>query len=203
MKKIILIFIAILSTTTLAVKAQTKKAITKTKQVSTAKAPVKKSSASTPVLQSNNQQNQAKTYSQTEEPIYKTAIGIKFIYGISVTAKHFFDTKNAIEAIVRYNGAAGSGSNIALTGLYEYHGHINSVQGLRWYVGGGGYVNYLSWKDADPVTTFGIAGILGLEYKFKSTPIAVSADWQPGYVISDQIGFSAENGGIGIKYTFK
>ncbi|HEX8607717.1 MAG TPA: hypothetical protein VF679_03675, partial [Pedobacter sp.] len=68
---------------------------------------------------------------------------------------------------------------------------------------GGGHVNYFSWDvGGDPVTTFGLAGIIGLEYKIPSLPIAISADWQPGYIINHGIGFSAENGGIGVKYTF-
>lgn len=54
----------------------------------------------------------------------------------------------------------------------------------------------------DPITIFGVAGVLGLEYKFKGIPLAISADWQPIYLLNENSGFSAENGGIGIKYTF-
>lgn len=135
---------------------------------------------------------------------YKAAIGLKFIYGVSLTGKVFIKENSALEGIFRYNNAGGLGRNIAFTGLYEYHAPIKGVDGLRWYVGGGGHVNYFSWKDsnADAVTTFGVAGIVGLEYKFANLPLAVSADWQPAYIISSPSGFFAENGGIGIKYTF-
>lgn len=135
---------------------------------------------------------------------YKAAIGLKFIYGVALTGKVFVNENSALEGILKYNGAGGLGSNIAFSGLYEYHAPIKGVDGLRWYVGGGGHVNYFSWKDSDvdAVTTFGVAGVLGLEYKFANLPLAISADWQPAYIISSPSGFSAENGGIGIKYTF-
>ncbi|RZL36815.1 MAG: hypothetical protein EOP00_29140 [Pedobacter sp.] len=135
---------------------------------------------------------------------YKAAIGLKFIYGVALTGKVFISQNSALEGILKYNGAGGLGSNIAFSGLYEYHSPINGVDGLRWYVGGGGHVNYFSWKDSDvdAVTTFGVAGVLGLEYKFANLPLAISADWQPAYIISNPSGFSAENGGIGVKYTF-
>ena len=152
-------------------------------------------SASKPAMQ---------TKANAESSSFKAAVGLKFIYGLSLTGKVFISGNSALEGILRYNTAGGLGSNIAFTGLYEYHQSIKDVAGLRWYVGGGGHVNYFSWKDndLDAVTTFGVAGIIGLEYKFKNLPLAVSADWQPGYIISNNIGFSAENGGIGVKYTF-
>jgi len=135
---------------------------------------------------------------------YKAAIGLKFIYGVALTGKVFISKNSALEGILKYNGAGGLGSNIAFTGLYEYQSPINGVDGLQWYIGGGGHVNYFSWKDnnIDGVTSYGVAGILGLEYKFGKLPLALSADWQPGYLISPDSGFSAENGGVGIKYTF-
>ncbi|MBA3986381.1 MAG: hypothetical protein H0X63_07390, partial [Flavobacteriales bacterium] len=94
--------------------------------------------------------------------------------------------------------------NIAFTGLYEYHRPINEIEGLQWYIGGGGFINHFKWKDldVDGVTIFGVCGIIGIEYKIKNLPLAISADWLPGYIISQNIGFSAENGGIGVKYTF-
>jgi len=121
------------------------------------------------------------------------------------TGKLFLREHAALEGILRYNGAGGVGTNLAFSGLYEYHNEVSSIEGLRWYLGGGGHVNYFSWDQdyGDPVTTFAVVGIVGLEYKFKDLPIAISADWQPAYILSNDVGFSAENGGIGVKYTFK
>jgi len=208
MKKLFIIMLSMLGTIGLSTQAQTKKT-----------APAKKTIVSntkttpTKALAKTGEQTEAnKPAPKMTKPSkvninsssYKAALGLKFIYGVSLTGKFFLNEKSAIEGILRYNGAGGLGSNIAFTGLYEYYGDINSLQGLRWYAGGGGHVNHFSWKDGygDPVTTFGVAGIVGLEYKFKGLPVAISADWQPAYIISNSVGFSAENGGIGIKYTF-
>jgi hypothetical protein len=183
--------------TTSATKPNTTKATTNSKTVEPAKAEEKLAAKPTNQAVKSNKNNAATTY-------YKAALGLKFIYGVSLTGKYFISEKSALEGIVRYNGAGGLGSNIAFSGLYEYHSEIKEIAGLRWYIGGGGHVNHFSWKDVDApgVTTFGVVGTIGLEYKVKNLPLAVSADWQPAYIINHGAGFSAENGGIGIKYTF-
>lgn len=198
------------STTTTTKTTSTKKTTTTktpTKTATTTKAaPSKTTTTSTPVKKeevvAKSTTKQAK--SSTGSSSYKTALGLKFIYGVSFTGKFFIKDNAALEGILRYNGAGGLGSNIAFSGLYEHHSDIKTVEGLRWYVGGGGHVNYFSYKGGgyDPVISFGVAGILGLEYKIKNLPLAISADWQPGFMISPSSGFSAENGGLGVKYTF-
>ncbi len=202
-------------------KPKTTTPISKPKAKTTA--PIKRVKTTTPVVKSKTaivqptpQKEVAKSETKTRiatvketkqknmTESYKTAIGLKFIYGVSLTGKFFINKKGALEAIVRYNNAGGFGSNIALTGLYLQHNEINAVDGLRWYYGGGGYINHFSWadKDVESVNTFGIACALGLKYKFKNFPIAISADWLPSYEINQNLGISAQNGGLGIKYTF-
>jgi hypothetical protein len=140
----------------------------------------------------------------TDDQHYKTAVGIKFLYGISLTGKFFLKEKNAVEAIIRYRNYTDLGTEFNLTALYEHHENVSGASGLRWYIGGGGHVGTFSYKydGAGPTTTYGIAGAIGLEYKIKGVPLAVSADWQPLFLLSDNAGFTAENGGIGLKYTF-
>jgi hypothetical protein len=189
-----------------------KKVTTPTKKVTVAPAkttvvlqPVQKPVEPAAVTYSAAPQAKTTKIPLVESSRYRAALGLKFIYGISLTGKLFLKEHAALEGILRYNGAGGLGTNVAFSGLYEYHNDITSIEGVRWYLGGGGHVNYFSWEEdyGDPVTTFGVAGIIGLEYKFKDLPIAISADWQPGYIVSNGVGFSAENGGIGIKYIFK
>lgn len=221
MKKSTLILLLIFTAFTFTAQAQTKKTTTNAKPVK--KALVKKTTADSPGSKEKGTQQKKQsgagsdkskeTKTNTPESNYSTAIGIKFLYGIAFTGKHFFTEKHAAEAIVRYNGLGGLGSDINLTALYEYHSPINGVPGLKWYIGGGAYAGTFSFKDSDFIPEsddtsnvyFGLSGVLGLEYKIKNLPIAISADWQPVYLLKDyydNTGFGAENGGIGIKYTF-
>jgi hypothetical protein len=141
---------------------------------------------------------------------YKTALGVKFLYGISLTAKHFINDKGALEAVIQYRHHSDIGSEFNFTGLYEYHGPIAGASGLRWYAGGGGYAGYFSFDDdglgdlgnSSSSFTFGVAAVVGLEYKIKNVPLAISADWQPIYIINGNSGLATDNGGIGLKYTF-
>lgn len=221
MKRAIFILSLILMAFTFTVQAQTKKTGATTKPVK--KTGVKKSSTNNTIVEKRATVQKKQEDGRHDKSIsaapraagtnYNTALGIKFLYGIALTGKHFFTDKQAAEAIVRYNGMGGLGSDINLTALYEYHSTIIDVPGLKWYVGGGAYAGTFSFKDSDFIPEsdgtsnvyFGLSGVLGLEYRIKSLPIAISADWQPVYLLKDyddNTGFGAENGGIGIKYTF-
>ena len=193
MKKILTI---ILCAVAINMSAQTRKTPAKKPATKTVtKSPLKPAPVTKP-------STKASSYSTAEN--YNTAIGIKFLYGISLTAKHFLKEKHALEGIFTYRGFNGLGTQIGLSVAYEYHLPINGVQNLKWYVGGGGHFEYFSFDNdlVDPTTTIGALGVLGLEYKFKGLPIAISADWQPVFTFNSGGGFSAENGGIGVKYTF-
>jgi hypothetical protein len=215
MKKIITILSILIIALSLQTQAQTRKTKAKPKKaVSTttttkttvvkpqeaAKAETKTVVATTP----------KRTAVQADNDYYKTALGVKFLYGISLTAKHFISDKGALEAVIQYRHHSGIGSEFNFTGLYEYHGKIAGASGLRWYAGGGAYAGYFSFDDdglgdlgdGSSNFTFGVAGVVGLEYKIKGVPLAISADWQPIYIINGNSGLATDNGGIGLKYTF-
>jgi len=193
-----------------------------TEEKATAVTKSEKSAAQQPAAKEEKKSTSSSKFSSDggQESAYKSALGVKFLWGIALTGKHFFKDQHAIEAIVKYRGYARVGSDINLALLYEYHKNIPGVEGLRWYAGGGIYLGYFSFKDeldyyyeiaADQagINTnnfyMGIVGALGLEYKIQNTPIAVSADWQPAIGIIKSYGsngFSGENGGFGVKYTF-
>ncbi len=157
-----------------------------------------------------------KTMSTTGDNGYKTALGLKFLWGVALTGKHFFKDQYAVEAIIRFRGYSGIGSDINLTALYQYHKDIKELEGLKWYAGGGIHIGNFSYKDEFSFLEgygdfkrnnlyFGLAAVAGLEYKFKAAPIAISIDWQPTFLFKNYYsnsGFGAEGGGIGIKYTF-
>lgn len=128
---------------------------------------------------------------------YKTAIGVKF-YPTGITLKHFISDKHALDGIAYfYNYGA------RITGLYEIHGEINNAGGLRYYYGPGAHVGLYNNKYGGN-TSFGIDGVLGLDYKIKSAPINLSLDWQPSFEFGNNYnnGFSGNWGGIAIRYTF-
>lgn len=133
---------------------------------------------------------------------YKTAIGIK-VFPTAVSAKHFIKDQNAVEGLL-YLWDGGS----RLTALYEVHGNINPVEGLKWYIGGGGHIGYWNdrWVSKNPSSktgvNIGVDGVLGVDYKVKGAPINISFDWQPSLNVIGDSWFEAGWGGLGIRFAF-
>ncbi|RFZ94751.1 hypothetical protein D0C36_04230 [Mucilaginibacter conchicola] len=216
MKKILTLIIIMITAFAVTASAQSKKAKTRKKvatQTTTVTKPDDKKAVVTETRSTTTSASSAAPAKHSVTPsyddYYKTALGIKFLYGISITGKHFLNEKGALEGILQYHSLGDLGSEINFTALYEHHGKIAGAPGLRWYVGGGGYFGYLNVDsdnqfiaDEASTTSFGVVGALGLEYKIKNVPIAISADWQPVYVVNNGGGFTSANGGFGIKYTF-
>lgn len=204
MKKITAILSLLLIAGVLQVSAQTKKTKKQPKKTIEAKASVQAKSPA-PV-----EPKTAIGSNTTTNDYYKTALGLKALYGVSVTAKHFINPTGALEAIVQFRHHSGVGSEFNFSGLYEYHGQIPGAEGLRWYAGGGVYAGYFSYSNDQLVAlidesssfSIGLSGVGGLEYKFKDIPLAISADWQPVFIVNGNSGLASENGGIGVKYTF-
>ena len=142
--------------------------------------------------------------SNVESQEYKMALGVKFYPG-AVTFKYFLNQKGAVEAI-GYIWNRGT----RLTGLYEFHFDINSVPGLKWYVGPGVHVGFYNnrylhdGKKYDGGAFAGVDGIIGLDYKFKGAPINISLDAQPSIDFGNDYGNAFNTfGGIAIRYVFK
>jgi hypothetical protein len=139
---------------------------------------------------------------QNNGPDYKTAIGVK-VYPGAVTVKHFLSEGKAIEGI-GYLTTDG----FRVTGLYELHYDLGNVEGLKWYVGGGGHLGIWSdaWKNKYPARQAGMAigvdGILGLDYKIKGAPLNLSFDWQPSFNLIGYNYFEGGWGGLAVRYTF-
>jgi hypothetical protein len=142
-------------------------------------------------------------YAQAEGSSYQTAIGVKFYPG-AITFKHFIRDNRAIEGLGYFYNYG-----FRLTGLYEIHGDINDVPGLKWYVGPGAHIGFWNeaWSrrfvDRSSGLALGIDGVLGLDYKIEGAPINISVDWQPSFNIISYTVFEAGWGGIGIRYTLK
>ncbi len=129
---------------------------------------------------------------------YTTAVGIKFLDGAGISFKHFINDKAALEGIGFFGGGG-----VRITGLYEIHFDIESVDGLKWYVGPGAHVGiYNKVNGLGGGSFIGVDGVLGLDYKVKNAPLNLSLDWQPTFEFGLNRGFIGSWGGFGIRYTF-
>jgi hypothetical protein len=137
-------------------------------------------------------QAQSKSYNGTS---YTNALGVKVWDGAGISFKHFFN-QNAGELIGYFYR-----DGVRFTGLYEIHGDISGVDGLKWYIGPGAHVGFYGSKYGDGAFV-GLDGVLGLDYKFSGAPINLSLDWQPSFEFGDGRGFYGGWGGLGIRYTF-
>ena len=145
-------------------------------------------------------------YGQATGSSYKTAIGIRAgdLSGLSLRINN--KSASSVEIL------AGFWSNwINITGLYEINAQAFSVEGMRWYYGGGGHAGLSTgsyYKHGRYFTrgedfTFGLDGIRGLEYKIPSVPIAISADLKPLIEIyRNGDVYMGIDPGLGIKFTF-
>ncbi len=118
-------------------------------------------------------------YSQS----YKSAIGLRLGYPLSISYKHFINERGALEGLLGFRGYSFYRSvNVGLT--YQYHSPIDGVDGLKWYAGGGVLATFWSFDkdffyDNQSNVNIGIAGVLGLDYKFADAPLNLSIDWMP------------------------
>ena len=128
---------------------------------------------------------------------YTTALGLKYYPG-GISLKHFTNENTALEGIL-YFWSPG----VRLTGLYEIHGDIEPVDGLKWYIGPGAHFGFYNQSYGGGVS-IGLDGVLGLDYKFEGAPINISLDWQPSIEFTNnyESGFIGNWGGLGIRYAF-
>ena len=156
----------------------------------------------------NAQSNREKTATTD----YNTAIGLRAGQTSGMTIKHFFNDENAFEGIIGVWPYA-----LGITGLYEVHKPAFDTEGMKWYYGGGGHATfgtnriYYVYRNGDRYyyryssgnTGLGLDGILGLEYKIKPIPFAVSLDIKPFMEIdNDGIFYLSVDPGLGIKIAF-
>lgn len=126
---------------------------------------------------------------------YRTGVGIRFggiASGISV--RHYLSSKGAIEGLASFGRHA-----FIITGLYESFHAFPNAEGLSWFFGGGAHVGFYQdeyryeyfyykshnnktikyYEDGEEQFSFGGDFIIGMDYKFKNTPIDISLDVKP------------------------
>lgn len=141
---------------------------------------------------------------------YQKAIGLRLSNDFGASFKYFLKENHAIEVMATFRTFGGFGyhwSYFRFGGLYQVHNPFPSVEGLRWYYGGGATVSmytgeYSRYTSASNVGV-GIHGVVGLDYKFADIPLNISLDWMPGFVIGSYYdGFTPGYGGLAGRYTF-
>lgn len=141
---------------------------------------------------------------------YQNGIGLRIGNQSGISFKHFMRDANALEFMLTTHydkhGLIG-------TVVYEWHRNAFEARNLLWFYGLGGHAGaykYSEYYDADnsryykkgyfPVV--GADGIIGLEYKFPSLPIALSVDVKPA--LNFVGGEAGEiNGALTVRYTLR
>ena len=126
---------------------------------------------------------------------YRMALGARISSGgpalnNSATFRYFLNDQAAVEALFSFDpGAVGA--------LYEVFRPVGSLQGFKWFFGGGAYGG---WGNGQ---YFGAQGIVGLDYKFNNVPINLSVDWKPELNLVNEIFFEPSALGLSVRFTFK
>lgn len=133
-----------------------------------------------------------------DRPRYKNAIGLRY-HPFGISYKNFARFRNrAVEVIGYFN------EGFRLSAFYQFHGNLNGLGNLKWYVGVGAHGGYydVSGTSRDGVTA-GIDAVAGLDYKFLRAPVNISLDWQPGLeFFTPEFGFQSRYGGIAVRFAF-
>lgn len=136
---------------------------------------------------------------------YKTALGFRLGSSQGITLKHFIKEDAAMEAILstRWGG-------FVVTGIFEKHFPLAEINGLKWFIGGGGYLGFWTERSKNKNidrqyahTSIGVAGIIGVEYTFPKVPINLGLDWKPEFRITGPSGFYGSGTGFSVRYAFK
>lgn len=141
---------------------------------------------------------------------YKMALGGRLGSDLGFTIKFAAAEQHIIEGIASTRVWYGNGLGLNVTGLYEYHGNIGNIDGFRWFAGGGIHVGFWNgnskhkyYKENRTYFTWGIDGIVGLEYTFKF-PLNLSIDYKPSYNLGGGSGYgSFAEFGLSIRYAIQ
>ncbi len=139
---------------------------------------------------------------------YKSAIGGRFGSPNAFSYKTFITKPGAIELNVGF-AAPIYGTFIRLGGMYQHHFPIGDIDGFKWYVGGGPFFDIYSYKNGYGdygSTSLGINAVGGVDYKFKTIPLNLSADLMPSIFLGKDLYYNSNfrgYGGLSVRYVIK
>ncbi len=126
---------------------------------------------------------------------YNYAVGIRASYYPALTFKYNFKPGSGLEAI-----AAFQEDGFNFNALYERNVPVIG-NGFNFYYGAG--ANIGSWEKHDRSKfCMGVDGIVGLEYKIPTAPIAFSIDYKPELNFIGHTGFVWKDFAFNVRFTF-
>jgi hypothetical protein len=88
------------------------------------------------------------------------------------------------------------GSGMGADLLWDFIYRPVGDEAFNWYLGAGPYMLI------DDPFWLGVAGEIGLEYRFNSVPVALGFDWRPRLSIIEVTDFHFEGFGLNVRYVF-
>lgn len=145
------------------------------------------------------------TVTAWSQPMSSNAIGLKFGAGVGdfiglgadVSYQRALSEINRLELNLGFSSKS-SVTRFSLEGFYQW---VKPLQGgLNWYVGPGAGVGFASVKNGSNKFFLGIAGQVGLEYRFKF-PLQLTLDVNPYFGLLNSEGFGMPIQ-LGVRYMF-
>ncbi len=122
-------------------------------------------------------------------------LGVRFgdVSGGNVAIDGIFGTGQ----FSRIHADISFGNGVGIDVLWDFLYRPLGGEAFNWYAGVGP-----SMVAQDSNFDLGIAGEIGLEYRFNTVPIALGVDWRPMFEIIDTTDFHAGGFGFNVRYVF-
>ena len=122
-------------------------------------------------------------------------LGVRFGYGVG-NGNAAIDGVFGAGKFSRIHADVGFGGGVGIDVLWDFLYKPIGGEALYWYIGAGPYTligdNF----------HLGVAGEIGLEYRFNKTPIVIGADYRPKLRIIDKTEFVSDVVALNIRYVF-
>ena len=126
---------------------------------------------------------------------YSQELGVRFGDAVGRQSVAIDFVKNTSNS-TRVHANVGFGNGLGIEILWGAIRPFSKESALNLYTGLG-----ISTFFGDPFE-LGIAGEIGLEYRFNKIPLAMGLDWRPVFRIIEQTDFVADGFGLNVRYVF-
>jgi hypothetical protein len=128
---------------------------------------------------------------------YASAQEIGIRIGDIASGNHYaVDGVFSLAQFSRIHADVSFGDGVGIDFLWDFIYKPLGGEAFNWYAGVGPYIRI------DDPFWFGVAGELGLEYRFNTVPIVLGLDWRPAFNIVENTDFHAEGFGFNARWVF-